>query len=106
MMEFQHWTWAIKFCLNKMFFTDHFTKLTKMICEKHFTTTRSVGFRGEGKTGVLGEKPLGARTTTNNKLNQHTTPRPGIEPGPHLWEANAQPLRLLSKVPFARVSYR
>ena len=38
----------------------------------------NVGFRGEGKTGVPGEKPLGARTRTNNKLNPHT-PSPGIE---------------------------
>ena len=29
----------------------------------------SVGFCGEGKTGVPGEKPLGATTRTNNKLN-------------------------------------
>ena len=54
---------------------------------------RSVGFWGEGKTGVHGEKPLGARTKTNNKLNPDMTPSPGIEPGPHRWEANAQPLR-------------
>ena len=38
-------------------------------------------FLGEGKTGVHGEKPLGARTRTNNKLNPHLTPSPGIEPG-------------------------
>ena len=50
---------------------------------------RNVGFCGEGKTGVPGEKPLGARTRTNNKLNPHMTPRPGIEPGPHWWEASA-----------------
>ena len=50
---------------------------------------RNVGFWGEGKTGVPGEKPLGARTRTNNKLNPHMTPRPGIEPGPHWWEASA-----------------
>ena len=31
----------------------------------------SVGFRGEGKTGVPGEKPLGAKERTNNKLNPH-----------------------------------
>ena len=43
----------------------------------------NVGFRGEGKTGVPGEKPLGAKTRTNNKLNPHMTPGPGIEPGPH-----------------------
>ena len=34
-------------------------------------------------------KTLGAGTRTNNKLNPHMTPRPGIEPGPHWWEASA-----------------
>ena len=34
-------------------------------------------------------KILGAGTRTNNKLNPHMTPRPGIEPGPHWWEASA-----------------
>ena len=59
----------------------------------------NVGFwRGEGKTGVPGEKSLGARTRTNNKLNPHLTPSPGIEPAGHhggrpAWEANSQPLR-------------
>ena len=48
---------------------------------------RSVGFWGEGKTGEPGEKPLGAGTRTSNKLNPHMTPSPGIEPGPHWWEA-------------------
>ena len=43
----------------------------------------SVGFLREGKTGVTGEKPLGAKETTNNKLNQHTASTPGFEPGPH-----------------------
>ena len=38
-------------------------------------------FEEGGKTGGPGEKSLGARTTTNNKLNQHMTPGPGIEPG-------------------------
>ena len=46
-------------------------------------------FLGEGKTGVPREKPLGARTRTNNKLNPHMTPSPGIEPRPHWWEASA-----------------
>ena len=32
-------------------------------------------------------KTLGAGTRTNNKLNPHMTPSPGIEPGPHWWEA-------------------
>ena len=30
---------------------------------------RNVGFCGEGKTGVRGEKPLRAEKRTNNKLN-------------------------------------
>ena len=29
----------------------------------------NAGLLGEGKTGVPGEKPLGERTRTNNKLN-------------------------------------
>ena len=40
---------------------------------------RNVGFWGEGKTGVPGEKPLGARKRTNNKLNPHMMPSLGIE---------------------------
>ena len=36
----------------------------------------NVGFRGEGKTGEPGEKPLGAEWTTN-KLSPHMTPSPG-----------------------------
>jgi len=34
-------------------------------------------------------KPLGARKRTNNKLNPHMTPGPGVEPGPHWWEVSA-----------------
>ena len=49
----------------------------------------SVGFQGEGKTGVPGEKPLGARERTNNKLNPHMASTLGFEPGPHWWEASA-----------------
>ena len=40
----------------------------------------NVGFRGEGKTGVPAEKPLGAETRTNNKLKPHMTPISLIEP--------------------------
>ena len=36
----------------------------------------SVGFLGEGKTEVRGEKPLGARERTNNKLNPHMASTP------------------------------
>ena len=49
----------------------------------------SVGFWGEGKTGVPGEKPLGARERTNNKLNPHMASTPGFEPGPHWWKDSA-----------------
>ena len=49
----------------------------------------NVGFWGEGKTGVPGEKPLGAKERTNNKLNPHMASMPGFEPGPHWWEATA-----------------
>jgi len=35
------------------------------------------------------EKTLGGRARTNNKLNTHMTPGPGIEPGTHRWEASA-----------------
>ena len=41
--------------------------------------------RGENRS--IRRKPLGPRTRTNNKLNPHMTPSPGIEPGPHWWEA-------------------
>ena len=51
---------------------------------------KSVDFCRGRKTGEPGEKPaLGARTRTNNKLNPHMASGPGIEPGPHWWEANA-----------------
>ena len=49
----------------------------------------SVGFWGEGKTGVPGEKSLGAKERTNNKLNPHMASTLGFEPGPHWWEASA-----------------
>ena len=40
-----------------------------------------------GKTRVPGEKPLGARERTNNKLNPHMASMPGFERGPHSLEA-------------------
>ena len=49
----------------------------------------SVGFWGEGKTGLPGEKPLGAKERTINKLNPHMASTPGVEPGPHWWERSA-----------------
>ena len=49
----------------------------------------NVGFWREGKTGVPGEKPLGAKERTNNKLNPHMASTAGFEPRPHWWEASA-----------------
>ena len=46
-------------------------------------------FEERGKTGAPGEKPLGARERTNNKLNPHKASMLGFEPGPHWWEASA-----------------
>ena len=48
----------------------------------------SVGCSGGGKTGVPGEKPLGGRERTNNKLNPHMVSTPGFEPGPHWLEVS------------------
>ena len=49
----------------------------------------NVVFWGEGKTRVPGEKPLGTKTKTNNELNPHMMPSPGIQPGPYWWEESA-----------------
>ena len=49
----------------------------------------SVGFCGEGKTGVSGEKPLGVRERPNNNLNPHMVSAPGFKHGPDGWEASA-----------------
>ena len=49
----------------------------------------NVGFLGEGKTGVPGEKPLGAEKRTNHKLNPHIASSSRIDPEPHRWEASA-----------------
>ena len=45
----------------------------------------SVGFWGEGKTGVPGEKPLGARERTNNKLNPQFPDRLLVLNSSDLW---------------------
>ena len=50
---------------------------------------RNVTIWWERKMRVPWEKPLGSRTRTNNKLNPHMTPSPGIKPGPHWWEVSA-----------------
>ena len=54
-------------------------------------------FLRRGKTEIHGEKPLGARTRTNNKLNPHTcmASTPEFQPGLHWWEASALTTALL-----------
>ena len=49
----------------------------------------NVDFRGEGKTVVPGEKPLGAEKRTKNQLNPHFASSPRIDPEPRRWEASA-----------------
>ena len=45
--------------------------------------------RGGGSVHRLGEKPLGAKERTNNKLNPHMALTPRFEPGLHWWEKSA-----------------
>ena len=55
-----------------------------------------VGYWGEGKTVVPGEKPLGAKERNNKKLKLHMASTPGFELGPHWWKASTlttSPLR-------------
>ena len=40
-------------------------------------------FEERGKLEYPEKNPLGARKRTNNKLNSHMTPGPGIKPGTH-----------------------
>ena len=53
----------------------------------------SVGFLGEGKSGVPGEKPLGARERTNNKrehfrqcLGEYHLPRISLQEDMRLYQ--------------------
>ena len=56
------------------------------------------------KTGVPGEKPLGAEWRTN-KLSPHMTLGPGIEPGTHWWKVKALTTAptLLPQIMFIRI---
>ena len=70
-----------------------FVRLKKKNIENLLTTITCVtgiwkyrDFFGGGKPdrGVPGEKPLGARQRTSNKLSPHMESTLGFEPGPHL----------------------
>ena len=43
----------------------------------------------KGKKQRIRRKTSRSKERTNNKLNPHMTPGPGIEPRPHWWEASA-----------------
>ena len=66
-----------------------------------------IGFWGEGKTGVPGEKPLGAKERTN-QLNPNMASMPEFEPGSHWWEVSAltsaPPLTTRSQTQFPVIS--
>ena len=47
---------------------------TQFLIELEF---ENAGFWGEGKTWIPGEKPLGTKKRTNNKLNPHMASTPG-----------------------------
>jgi len=49
----------------------------------------NVGFLWREENRRTQRKTIGARTRTNNKLNQHMKLGPGIEPRPHYWDASA-----------------
>ena len=64
----------------------------------------NIGFWSEGKTGVPGEKPLGAKEKTNNNFNPQMASTPWFEPGPHGGRRALSPLRhpLLPRLVIAR----
>ena len=76
------WSWFI-------FFTLGFLRLVMPLAISANALSNRTGRGGEGKTEVPGEKTLGARARTSNKLNPHMTPNPGIEHGSHWWKASA-----------------
>ena len=47
-----------------------------------------LGFAGGGGKPDDRRKSVRARTRTNNKLNPHVMPSPGIKPRPWRWEAS------------------
>ena len=51
--------------------------------------TACISGRKWGKTGGPGQKPLGSRKRTSNKLNPHMAPGPGIQHVRHWWKASA-----------------
>ena len=75
--------------LRKQFISTETTNhnfLVKCACKNKQKTNKLYLTRVTLNSEIT-DKPLGARTRTNNKLNPHLTPSPGIEPGPHWWEA-------------------
>ena len=48
-----------------------------------------VGFSGDGKTELIGEKPFAAKKRSNRKLNPLVALTPGLECVSHWWKASA-----------------
>ena len=86
------------------FFTHGAFRSSQEVVETCLCVPDQNGFRKclflrRGKTEIHGEKPLGARTRTNNKLNPHTCMASSqeFEPRSHWWEESAittAPLRI------------
>ena len=51
----------------------------------------------ERRTEGPGEKPFGARTKPNNKLDPRVTPAPGIEPGPQ-WRSRHYAIPVTTRI--------
>ena len=78
------------FVLNCNLFTHGALKSSEELVEKCPCDPDRIGiwngwviFYGKGKTGVHGEKHLGEKKRTNNKLNPHMASTLGFETRPH-----------------------
>ena len=60
---------------------------------------RQCWFLSRGETQSTRRKTSRSMERANNKLNPHVTPRPGIEPGPHWWEASGGKQGALTTAP-------
>ena len=62
---------------------------SRQSCGPHFWIELEFGELVSVKGGKPENPEKNPRRGTNNKLNPHVTPGPGIEPGPQQWEASA-----------------
>ena len=69
--------------------TTNSTHIWRRVRESNPGHTGGEGGRGWEEDRSTRRKTSRSKERTNNKLNPHMTPGPGIEPGPHWWEASA-----------------